>query len=498
MRRQACFGLAVACAVGLVLSLPCFFAPLFDDAYIHLRIAAQLIRTGAPAFNPGVVLKTDSSTGYLLLLSGATWLSGHGVLALRSLQAWTVVAYAAQLYRLAVALNGRLRAVHALLLVSALPPVLWAAYGGMETSTAVLCLLSCALASIQMRYFAALLYASMAACLRLELCAFALYYAGWTCFVDGRSARLLFALFPLLACLLFDALAYRSILPHAALAKSLVYDLPFLEAARLALSVSFEQHVLWLGLLYASSLALFLRVRWRNRSAEPIVDGLTLQCALLLAAWASSRSIMFPWYVATFAGSVSVIALFSTRSAATARAHALSICALQVALGCLAACAVRIDLGGSRRELASGVRAQRYLTIGTGLSASCARCTLLASEIGGLGYGFRGTVFDAIGLADRAALRFHPLRVPAERASYRVGAIPPAYVALRAPDFVVSMPLFSEAFRASPVSRRFVSYDCPLVPEQPARALWGDTVIQIFAKKAIAPALLTRMHCAPP
>jgi hypothetical protein len=159
---------------------------------------------------------------------------------------------------------------------------------------------------------------------------------------------------------------------------------------------------------------------------------------------------------------------------------------------------VRIDLGGSRRELASGVRAQRYLTIGTGLSASCARCTLLASEIGGLGYGFRGTVFDAIGLADRAALRFHPLRVPAERASYRVGAIPPAYVALRAPDFVVSMPLFSEAFRASPVSRRFVSYDCPLVPEQPARALWGDTVIQIFAKKAIAPALLTRMHCAPP
>jgi hypothetical protein len=164
----------------------------------------------------------------------------------------------------------------------------------------------------------------------------------------------------------------------------------------------------------------------------------------------------------------------------------------------LAAVALRIDLGGSRDELASGVRAQRYLTIGAELSAACPACTLLSSEIGGLGYGFRGTIFDAIGLADRAALRFHPLRVPKERASYRVGAIPPDYVALRDPDFVVSMPLFSQAFRASAVSRRFVSYDCPLVPEQPARALWGDIVIQIFAKQALEPELLARMHCALP
>jgi hypothetical protein len=202
---------------------------------------------------------------------------------------------------------------------------------------------------------------------------------------------------------------------------------------------------------------------------------------------------MFPWYVASFATCISMLALSATQGAA--RALRLSLCALSAMLGLLSLRTVVIDLNGSRDELASGVRAQRYLSLAAPLYAHCPRCALASSEIGALGYAFRGTVYDAIGLADGAALAFHPLRVPEQRSSTRVGAIPPGYVARRAPDFVVSMPLFSEAFRGSLLVRDFVTYDCALVPEQPERQLWGDRIIQVFARRALPAALLARMQC---
>jgi hypothetical protein len=500
--RHALLGVLCSGLLGAALAVPCFFSPLFDDAFIHARIAEQLLQTGSAGFNPGVLLKTDSATGYLLLLAAVSALTADAVLALRLIQALTVTLFVVQSYRLCLALQGRLTWTHAALSLLSLPPLLWAAYGGMETSTAALCLLACATEAQHERPAHALFFASLAACLRIELSLFLLYYASARCLFGTVRPHVLLSCWPLLACLAFDFASYRSVIPQAALAKSLAYDLPLAEAGRLALSVGFEHYVLLLGLLYGCVLASWLCLRLSLRVSSPIAEGLILQTAFLIVAWTLSRSIMFPWYVATFASALGIVALFSTRAlpGAPGRARLLrvqrsSICALQLVLGVLSAAAVCRDLGFLYDELPSGVRAERYRTLGAALFAYCPGCTLASSEIGGLGYAFRGKIFDGLGLADHAALRFHPLRVPAQRASYRVGAIPPAYVALRDPDFVVSMPIFSEAFRASPVSAHFTRYDCALVPEQPARRLWGDALIQVFAKRTLPAHVLRQMRC---
>jgi hypothetical protein len=58
---------------------------LSDDAYIHMRIAHNLLRTGHPYFNPGERVMVTSSPVWTLLLSLTAWqrrlpvgLLGHG------------------------------------------------------------------------------------------------------------------------------------------------------------------------------------------------------------------------------------------------------------------------------------------------------------------------------------------------------------------------------------------------------------------------------------
>lgn len=500
-RASAQLGVALVALSAALLALPCLFSPLFDDAYIHARLAERLLATGRPDFNPGAGLKTDSSTGYLLLLAAVTALTRDVLLALRAIQAASVALYVVQFWRLLRARGELIGGVEWALFACALPPVLWAAYGGMETSTAAVLLTSCAVCSLRGQHRVALLYAGLAACVRIELLVLVAFYLARSLSVGARIARVLPLLVPLALCAAFDLFQYGTLLPQAALAKSLAYDLPLLEAAKLALSVSFEHYALLLGGLYIVSVGLAVYVR--AGVAVSFLDGLMLQTAALLLAWTAGRSIMFPWYVATFASCISVLALRalrprreSQRSSRLLRVKGALLCTLSGALGLLSAQAVFVDLGLSHVELASGVRAQRYLALAKPLYEHCPRCSLASSEIGALGYAFRGTVFDALGLADRDASAFHPLSVPEQRASYRVGAIPPAFIALRDPDFVVSMPLFSEAFRRSATARAYLVYDCPLLPERPERRLWGDAIIQVFSKRALPVTLLARMQCA--
>ena len=148
----------------------------------------------------------------------------------------------------------------------------------METSTAAACLVLSATASLRARHASALFYACLAACLRLEMLLFVLVSAGGWFVSESQHTtpraskreslgRVMAACSPLLGCLLFDLVSYHSVLPQAARAKSLVYDLPITEAAPLAFSVSFEHYALPLSLLQAAQFLLWARWRARSRVA---------------------------------------------------------------------------------------------------------------------------------------------------------------------------------------------------------------------------------------
>jgi hypothetical protein len=69
--------------------------------------------------------------------------------------------------------------------------------------------------------------------------------------------------------------------------------------------------------------------------------------------------------------------------------------------------------------------------------------TVLAPEIGALGYYLEGNLIDACGLVSPKAIRYLP--VPAnERISGDIGPIPLALVRDMQPDFIVTMPVFAE------------------------------------------------------
>ena len=70
-------------------------------------------------------------------------------------------------------------------------------------------------------------------------------------------------------------------------------------------------------------------------------------------------------------------------------------------------------------------RVHEYRRIGAALYQQCPTGTLMTSEIGGLGWGFRGTILDGAGLGSPEAIRYHPMRVPEERSNGSLGEIPP-------------------------------------------------------------------------
>jgi hypothetical protein len=132
-----------------------------------------------------------------------------------------------------------------------------------------------------------------------------------------------------------------------------------------------------------------------------------------------------------------------------------------------------------------------YSRIGENLYKFCSTCTLVTSEIGGLGYFFKGGVYDAFGLGDPVVMDFHPMEVPNERQDYGVGAIPPKYVELRDPDFIVSMPVFSFSLRKSSLIAKYHAYDCQL-----DTVVFGDSVVKVFSKNSLPSQLLMKMGCA--
>ena len=143
-------------------------------------------------------------------------------------------------------------------------------------------------------------------------------------------------------------------------------------------------------------------------------------------------------------------------------------------------------------------RVARYLRIGTVLYDVCPTCSLATSETGAVGYGFKGTIHDAFGLGDPDAVRYHPLDVPGQREDYSIGAIAPQYVMDKDPDFIVTMPSFAEALRASPAVAAYQGYDCRFDRSQ--GTVWGNATIQVYSKTELPDGVLAAMGCvkAPP
>jgi hypothetical protein len=145
-----------------------------------------------------------------------------------------------------------------------------------------------------------------------------------------------------------------------------------------------------------------------------------------------------------------------------------------------------------------GSRVKSYLRVGRLLYEAYPNSTLLSSEIGGLGYTFQGHMLDGAGLASPEALRFHPMKVPEERARGDLGCIPAGYVAQTLPDLIVSYDHFATALLSSRIAEQYNTILIPAYLPQDAPyarqdTIWGDRFLRIYIRRGlpIAPELLT-------
>jgi hypothetical protein len=362
----------------------------------------------------------------------------------------------------------------------------------METPLACALMIASAIAWRRGRTRTFVLFAALAACVRFEaILLFAMCLVQCVA-ADRRDWRPWLAATPLAALFAFELWQFGSIVPHAAHAKVLAYDLPIWRSARNGLELELGLPGLAVGLLLVATFGAGLMTVAARRRASTAQVFLAFAAAVF-AAWMVGRTLIFPWYYCLLAVPLAIALLLDEppgidESRATRFMPTLATVALVGLLALGAPLAWESATNSSPAQ-----RVGRYLEIGAALNAACPTCTLVTSEVGGLGYAFPGRVYDAFGVTDPEAMRFHPMRVPDERPIYEIGAIPPEYIRARQPDFIVSMPHFSHALRVSPVLGRYHAYQCAFPPA--VGRIWGDDRVYVFARTTVAAEGLAAIRC---
>lgn len=437
-----------------------------DDAYMHFRIARNFLESGAPYFNPGEAVMATSSTLWTLLLTVFLALSGNTLSLLTIVSTAITLAAAFTYARLARLLFGaaapRLELCAFILTSAALST---ASMQGMETPLALL-LVGLAF----LRYFQsdakAFALLALACFTRLEVGAFALII-GIDLFRFRRVPLVRAALFFAAAAIplvIFDLFFFGTLLPQTVTAKAQIYSLSAAEFmtfatagwlgkyllfhhpfAVLVLFAALTVTAIYLGFFHLRAPDFVMR---DQRYLLPLCAGL-----FVFLAFAISKVYIFPWYVPLYTLPI----LFSFLYAAFIKdSLPLRIFTALLTFPLLLTLSRNLTAAFDPsyfEEYEGGMRARAYLHVGASLREECASCSLMAAEVGALGYGFRGKLYDGAGLASPEALKHHQR---AKRFEKQFGAVvPPGFVQAASPDYIVGMESFLEDLKASEVSSRY-------------------------------------------
>lgn len=496
---------AVAALVAAVLVLSAY---PFDDAFIHLRLARNLAFQGEPYFNLGERVMSGSSPLWLLGLSAIFGFTGHASYSAATMTECLVIA---AVFFTAEGVLARPRCRSWLTLVAAFTVsalALPSAGGLMETPLAIALLFGGLWAYSSGRLEGAGVLLGLAGAARFEMLLPAI--GALALAPDWRARKRLIAgagpVWFAQAAILYSA--FGSVLPHTMMAKAIVYRV---QGADVLNMVPPE-----LGKRVGATMILILGL-FTTVEAVPLVPGAVgprdrSQMALLvlaafplglLAIYAVEASFIFPWYWALILCPMALFAwsrvlerrsLSGLRNGVGVAADSVFSVMAVLALAWASVISVQAALTGHlerSRWVMENARVRSYLAIGAVLSERCPDAVVGAAEIGGLGWTFSGKILDGAGLASPEVLAYHPLRVPEERATGVIGAIPGRAFAAFRPDVVVSMDVFAEDFvrkaATLPGLSDYVAWwkepvFAPGLPRSLPKTLWGSRWAVVFAR----------------
>jgi hypothetical protein len=456
-----------------------------DDAYIHERISSNLVRFGVPWFNPSDRVMSTSAPVWTLLLAGLMRLApSHNLVPLiEALAIATVCACGLVLASRALCSSNCGPAAAAVTYVATILfsvcSLLPAGVEQMETPFAL------AVAVVAIVWLDELPGLSLALLVvagftRYELFGLLLFAALYVMLRGKLKSKTL-----LPPALVFAAIAvwlqinFHAMIPNSVKAKKVVYVMPhrpmsatlspvhMLGQVELALFAVLAFYLVW-----AARRGVFSPYKKHSAGILLFAFGGALWFVYLV-----ERAFIFEWYrplvlVPLCLGAVlTVVAAGRLWGSIPAILLILLIMPISIPAGGYLMAALR-DRPSSAPGYENAARVHTYLAVGNAIDQACPGATLMTSEIGALGHSFHGYIYDGVGLTNPDALKYHPMKVPQERRSGTVGAIPVGYVMEKNPDVIVSYDTYAEALLRSSAMQNYVDHAYPIfLPADPLQEL---------------------------
>ncbi len=485
--------------LAILLLVAAFGTPLpYDDAYIHLKIARNFAEYGQPYFHLDTPVAGSTSLCWifvcaLLSLFFHSLVSAVYIFELLLLLLNALVWF--QCFRLIFLKRKWLPIVAASVLVSGL---LSTALGLMETPLLFLFLGLSLQASLEQKR-RAFVWAVLAGFTRPEAFAFCLLLLLREAVLRKRQAlqSLLFLIVSAVPFVFFQYVFFGSLRSHTAKVKSVVYDIPFEELLSLFLKGSF-QGLFPEGLLQIGS-AIFIAIlfliillllvsppkSFRIDLAAVVRSPMLVLCGfslLSLFAYFASGVLIASWYRPLVVVPPLLFLLFVLQGVSGSKRLLLLQLLFLFPVIATPPLFLLSQLGAQAEfypEYASRMRVVSFRKVAEALNKTLPGKLLMAPEVGALGYFYDGYVFDAVGLVNPEALRFHPLKVPEQRASGVIAAVPAMLVQKKKPDILCGLEVFFEEVQKSDVSKKYRWRTLPILlrefPETGERiSLWGS------------------------
>jgi hypothetical protein len=477
-----------------------------DDAYIHLRIARNLAQAGQPYYNLNDPVLASSSILWTLVLGGMFKLLPAAPQTLAVLNGILLTSCGWVFYQVCqICLTGRK--------YSRLIPVGFAMCTVVLAFNASIELMETPLALFLLG-LTALLYLRekpvwpyLLGCLPFIRLEFGLFAGIFLLILWFSRREKVFPTVLLTAAgaapfILYELIEFGTPIPNTVLAKAIVYDISAWQKTyeTLATLVSLPLSIQWMvyiGLpLVLFTLALQIRQMAADLKHQQELDpsaarilltrlSLTLFAIAVMAFYIVGRSENFDWYLPLY----TVTFLFALVMQTIHNRNVVT--ALMIPLLLFEPISFTVNALASPAPAtltAAAARVKNYVQVGEWLYEKYPHATLLSSEIGGLGYGFKGQVLDGAGLISPEALAFHPMQIPEERVNGTIGAIPYRYIKQTRPGLIVSYDFFIKEFLESDYSADYVRQQVPLADEADRERFkdyeWVQS-IHVFIRKDI-------------
>lgn len=479
----------------------------YDDAYIHFRIAVNLLLHGQPYFNLGEPVFGSSSPLWLGVVTGLFGLFGAAPTVIARANALIVVCSTLVWIDVLIRLNPATPHIRRWIVGLALfGSQLLAGAGMMETPLALL-LMGLSFRSALTSSSLVGIWLGLAILTRLEILLSApfLLYALPTRPMRTQAFFQLITLGSVSAgiCVFF----FGTLIPHSVIAKKIVYAALPNDIIQLFLRTWIGEDVVaghrpllafWLIVMVSLTLTLILR---KNREpAAHASEGNLLRLWLALGAFTGLLSIgylfsgapLFPWYSQLIIIPLCLLTIcLPIRPAATLLSLLICLPSLCMGIRLIAASCNPVY----HPEFTSGARVRRYLELGVELNRILAPASVVATEIGAFGFRYQGKVIDAVGLVSPEALPFHERASSSPSRHTLLGTLPVGLVGALKPAAIVSLSAFLGSFPTSSLVDEYARLDlAPFLPadrqlwdsaQGSSRDFWARQILYVYLKKKV-------------